>query len=82
MGHGHVKPNPNGLKARCGGPAICRECQRELAEMKAKVVEGAQGCLLGCQAGDWEVVNPTLQARRCERCRRVIATADLPGLIT
>lgn len=29
MGHGWVKPNANGMKARCGGPTICRECQRE-----------------------------------------------------
>jgi hypothetical protein len=30
-GHGHVVPNPDGSKARCGGPAICSECARELA---------------------------------------------------
>jgi hypothetical protein len=28
-GHGHVVPNPDGSKARCGGPAICSECARE-----------------------------------------------------
>jgi hypothetical protein len=28
-GHGHVTPNPDGSKARCGGPAICRECAIE-----------------------------------------------------
>jgi len=30
-GHGHVRPRPDGLKARCGGPRICSECARELA---------------------------------------------------
>ena len=25
-GHGHVFPRPDGVKARCGGPAICAEC--------------------------------------------------------
>lgn len=30
MGHGHVIPNPNGVLARCGGPAICAECAKEL----------------------------------------------------
>jgi hypothetical protein len=30
-GHGHVTPNPDGSKARCGGPLICAECARELA---------------------------------------------------
>lgn len=28
-GHGHVRPNPNGVKARCGGPALCSQCQAE-----------------------------------------------------
>lgn len=30
-GHGHVRPRPDGVKARCGGPAICSECALELA---------------------------------------------------
>ena len=25
-GHGHAWPRPDGVKARCGGVAICREC--------------------------------------------------------
>lgn len=29
IGHGHVYPRPDGVKARCGGPAICRVCQEE-----------------------------------------------------
>jgi hypothetical protein len=32
-GHGHVVPRADGAKARCGGPAICGECARELALM-------------------------------------------------
>lgn len=31
MGHGHVKPNPDGSKARCGGPGLCDECSKEYA---------------------------------------------------
>lgn len=31
--HGHVTPNANGLRARCGGPAICGVCQREQASI-------------------------------------------------
>lgn len=31
LGHGHVIPRPDGVKARCGGPAICRKCQLEKA---------------------------------------------------
>lgn len=30
-GHGHVHPRPDGVKARCGGPAICSECAKEAA---------------------------------------------------
>jgi hypothetical protein len=30
-GHGHVTPNADGSKARCGGPALCRECALELS---------------------------------------------------
>lgn len=26
-GHGHVWERPDGLKARCGGPALCAECK-------------------------------------------------------
>lgn len=25
-GHGHVWPNANGMKARCGGPGLCAQC--------------------------------------------------------
>ena len=28
-GHGWVIPNPNGVKARCGGPALCSACALE-----------------------------------------------------
>lgn len=30
-GHGHVKPNADGSKARCGGPRICKVCSAEKA---------------------------------------------------
>ncbi|WP_269497735.1 hypothetical protein [Castellaniella sp. S9] len=33
-GHGHVKPRPDGVRARCGGPAICRVCQQEKAQLE------------------------------------------------
>lgn len=29
--HGHVIPNADGSKARCGGPSICSQCAREFA---------------------------------------------------
>jgi hypothetical protein len=31
-GHGHVWERPDGVKARCGGPRICKECARDYAQ--------------------------------------------------
>lgn len=36
MNHGHVKPNPNGVVARCGGPTLCDVCAKELAAERKK----------------------------------------------
>ena len=36
-GHGHVTPNADGSKARCGGPAICSVCALEFARLHMKV---------------------------------------------
>ncbi|MGH3203865.1 MAG: hypothetical protein ACRDP5_17700 [Streptosporangiaceae bacterium] len=38
-GHGHVTPNPDGTKARCGGPGLCSECSQEaaLAPLRAQI---------------------------------------------
>jgi hypothetical protein len=35
-GHGHVTPNPDGAKARCGGPGLCSECSRELVRKQER----------------------------------------------
>lgn len=32
-GHGHVWPRPDGMKAKCGGPALCPMCKRDAAGM-------------------------------------------------
>lgn len=39
-GHGHVTPNADGSKARCGGPAICPKCASEAGQAKAVVDAG------------------------------------------
>jgi hypothetical protein len=39
-GHGHVYPNANGLKARCGGPAMCAFCASDLAAMSQSKTQG------------------------------------------
>lgn len=33
IGHGWLRRRPDGAKARCGGPALCRVCAKELADM-------------------------------------------------
>ncbi|MFI8384862.1 hypothetical protein [Pseudomonas sp. NPDC079086] len=35
-GHGHVTPNADGSRTRCGGPTICKVCKAELAALKAQ----------------------------------------------
>jgi hypothetical protein len=32
-GHGHVWPRPDTAKARCGGPALCPACARDVIRM-------------------------------------------------
>lgn len=39
MGHGHVIPNEDGSKARCGGPMICDVCAKELAAQKDRIAK-------------------------------------------
>lgn len=34
-GHGHVWVRPDGMKARCGGPAMCSECAADKVRLEA-----------------------------------------------
>jgi len=34
-GHGHVWKRPDGMRARCGGPRICRVCAVDAADKQA-----------------------------------------------
>lgn len=51
-GQGHVVPRPDGAKARCGGPALCSVCAKELAAQQpaAAAAPGQAG------PGAWETV--------------------------
>lgn len=41
--HGHVTPNEDGSKARCGGPSICFVCSKELARKALTDADGRIG---------------------------------------
>jgi hypothetical protein len=34
IGHGHVWERPDGMRARCGGPAVCAECSSDAMRLK------------------------------------------------
>lgn len=45
-GHGHVRPRPDGVRARCGGPGICSACSHEqwaIGGSEAVIVPQAPG---------------------------------------
>ncbi len=47
-GHGHVRPRPDGVLARCGGPSICRVCALEAGKVRGAVpIEAFKGPRLG-----------------------------------
>ena len=52
-GHGHVTPNANGDKARCGGPKICKVCMAELAALKAQPAGAARDAERESGVSDW-----------------------------
>jgi hypothetical protein len=66
--HGHVRPRPDGLRARCEGPGICPVCNQEEADEAIRLtklnkhsseVREAIECLRElCYRLDWnELVN-------------------------
>lgn len=68
-GHGWVTPNANGVKARCGGPALCSTCQAERCAVIEKIrkapdldaaAKKPDGKYDGTRALSWlsEVLNP------------------------
>jgi hypothetical protein len=40
-GHGHVWARPDGVRARCGGLAICKACAADFALLNRSVQKGA-----------------------------------------
>src|SRR6266404_9141580 len=39
-GHGHVTPNEDGSRARCGGPGICVQCNKEFVRANMQAIRG------------------------------------------
>jgi hypothetical protein len=50
IGHGHVFPRPDGVRARCGGPALCPACARDLA--RKNIEAGSSGGASGNHIAD------------------------------
>ncbi len=42
VGHGHVNPREDGVRARCGGPKMCSECAKDLANKTSQSSEDSQ----------------------------------------
>lgn len=74
-GHGHVTPNADGSRTRCGGPTICKVCKAELDALKAQpsgVVLSDASLTLAVDAAMLEMQNisPPLRRSDCERLIR------------
>ncbi|HEJ3473954.1 TPA: hypothetical protein SL385_001137 [Pseudomonas aeruginosa] len=42
VGHGHVFPRADGVKMRCGGPALCSECAADAYRARAALAQPSQ----------------------------------------
>ena len=49
VGHGLVWPRPDGHRARCGGPLICRACMSDAA-LKAAQISDSRAALADARA--------------------------------
>jgi hypothetical protein len=52
--HGHVTPNADGYRTRCGGPKICKVCMQELAALKQPSAGVDERPIASCQRGQFE----------------------------
>lgn len=59
-GHGHVTPNADGSKVRCGGPGMCQECSLEFVSLPSNKfsVPLYVGDVPDCTCGPWLGVCP------------------------
>lgn len=66
--HGWVTPNPDGSRARCGGPAICSACAREKAAAEAATAARLNDASSAVQSGDGVTWH-------CESCETTVTWA-------
>jgi hypothetical protein len=74
--HGHVVPLPDGSKARCGGPGLCRVCKAEQEELERERQEerrpsmssGVQTTMPVCTCGHTMVEHIAGSAKCAARC--------------
>ncbi|HFK1931059.1 hypothetical protein [Pseudomonas aeruginosa] len=59
VGHGHVFPRADGVKMRCGGPALCSECAADAYRARAALAQPspdapyADGIAADLERSDW-----------------------------
>lgn len=83
-GHGHVIPNPDGSRFRCGGPGICAECSREAAreyvKLRAELVQArAERDALRATVANLVTVLTDARAALCPPSVRFEAGYPLPA---
>lgn len=89
-GHGHVRPRPDGIKMRCGGPGLCSACSKERASSilwdtdpqalaaippdEVPIAPMGSDVRLEPCCGRYDSVARTAQ---CENCPRMVAAPDV-----
>ena len=63
-GHGWVTPNPDGMKARCGGPALCSACALE--KVRADVAAAGEPPGAAIRAAVAEEIARAIEQSMCE----------------
>lgn len=66
-GHGHAWPRPDGVKMRCGGPRLCKECATEAALVAEAVFVAAHPAPEQVASGREGERSPAWWAERAKR---------------
>ncbi|WP_375079859.1 hypothetical protein [Pseudomonas aeruginosa] len=57
VGHGHVFPRADGVKMRCGGPALCSECAADAYRARAALAQPSP--TTDSRPAEWSSYDPT-----------------------